>query len=238
MEPLSICLVVRDAAALLPACLASFDGLSPDIVVVVDDRTADDSLSVAARLGARAVTHKFIDFASQKNFALSLSRHDWNLFVDADERLTPALVAEISRVLSHPAADGYFIPRLNYIFGRPIYHTNWDPNSDSHIWLFRKSAAAWSGRVHEEVIISGRAGRLRQPKIHLAYASVEDFISKLNLYTSLESASQNPGLDFFRRYIWHLGFLDGWHGLFLSYLMVIYHLSASVKLWQKKSIPS
>ncbi len=238
MEPLSICLVVRDAASLLPACLASFQDLSSDIVVVVDDRTVDTSLAVASRLATRAVTRKFTDFASQKNFALSLSRHDWNLFVDADERLTPALVSEIRQALSPPDCDAYFIPRLNYIFSRPIYHTNWDPQNDSHIWLFKKSVCTWAGSVHEEVVVQGLAGRLRHPKIHQAYASVEDFISKLNLYTSLETRAKNPLAEFLRRYVWHLGFLDGWHGLFLSYLMVIYHLSARVKLWQKKNISS
>lgn len=234
MEPLSVCLVVRDAAALLPDCLTGIRTLTPDIVIVVDDRTTDDTARIAREVTSQVFTHSFTDFAAQKNFALSQSRTDWNLFLDADERLSPELVAEIKQTLIHPDFAAYSIPRLNYIFKRPIYHTNWDPYSDSHIWLFRKSVSTWVGRVHEEVEVKGRVGRLRHPKIHLAYDSVETFVTKLNHYTSLEISTRSAVWEFIRRYFWHLGFLDGWHGLFLSYLMCIYHLSVNIKLWEKK----
>jgi hypothetical protein len=128
----------------------------------------------------------------------------------------------------------YAIPRQNIIFGQVIQHTNWDPNPI--IRLYDKTKSHWQGPVHEQIITQGPVGRLKSPIIHHNYSSVEEFITRMNRYTSLESQITNPFFDFFRRYVWHAGFLDGWHGLFLSYLMMVYHLTTWIKLWEKKNL--
>lgn len=238
---LTACLIVRDGAKTLTDCLTSLQGLVDEIVIVMDPRTKDESEQIARDFNAKIFTRNFDNFSAQRNYALSKSSGDWILSVDADEQISPGLKLEILQVLKHPKADGYFIPRLNRIFSRDIYYTNWGPQDDTHLWLFMKSKAHWEGIVHEEVVLNGKSARLKNYKLHYSYKTVTEFISKMNQYTSFNSGADFTYMgmwftafkDFFRRFIWHRGFLDGYHGLFLSYLMVIYHLSSYVKAWQK-----
>jgi len=88
-QPLSVVLVVQDAAALLPACLASV--AFADDVVVVDSGSSDGTAECAARHGARVVQRDWMGFGLQKQFAVGQARNDWVLCLDADERVSPEL---------------------------------------------------------------------------------------------------------------------------------------------------
>ncbi|TSC88375.1 MAG: glycosyl transferase family 2 [Microgenomates group bacterium Gr01-1014_16] len=209
MTNLSVAIIAKDRALILPQCLESANKISDDVVIITN---AD---------------HKFINYSDQKNYAVSKCKHDWVFSLDADEWLSPQLIEEIKNL--DFSYDAYLMPRLNYIFGKPIYHSNWEPSSDTHIWLFNKNKSHWSNNVHEEVKVNGKVGKLTNYKIHQNYRTVEEFIAKMNTYTSLESKTTNPFYDFLRRYLWHKGFLDGKHGLFLSYLMMVYHTVTWVK---------
>jgi hypothetical protein len=215
---ISVAIIARNKSEILPACLASAQEISDDVVVVTN------------------VDHKFINYANQKNYATSLCKHTWVFSLDADEIISSDLIQEIKSLdLENSSFAAYKIPRLNIIFGKPILHTNWDPQSDSHIWLFDKTKCSWVGDVHEEIFTKGLVGNLIGHKIHYNYTTVEQFITKLNGYTSLEKGTKNPVYEFLRRYLWHKGYLDGWHGFLLSYLMGFYYLVAFVKQWQKKN---
>lgn len=238
----SVAIVVYNAEKTLGACLQSVADLTDDIVVVVDSRTTDQTRAVAQRYTDRIFSRDFDNFAALKNYAVSLTKHDWVLSMDADERLSAGLVGEIGQAITQTAYAGFFIPRQNVIWGREMSHTNWSSRSDAHVWLFNKTASSWVGTVHEHVQVAGRLGRLSHPKIHHNYATVEQFLDKTNHYTTLEAAIRkfspvllvvHPLWKFIRHYVVYLGFLDGWHGLFASYLMAIYGLTVHVKAWQK-----
>ena len=211
---LSVAIIARNKSDISPNCLASAKSVSNDVVIITN---AD---------------HKFVNYSDQKNYTASKCKHNWVLFLDDDEELSPELISELKTL--DFAFSAYQIPRLNIIFGKAIHHTNWEPMADTHIWLYDKTRSHWENPVHEEVVTSGSVGRLKNYKIHHSYKTVGEFITKANDYTSRETKLTNPFFDFLRRYIWHLGFLDGWHGLFLSYLMIIYHLVS----WVKKSSSS
>ncbi|MEK7090995.1 MAG: glycosyltransferase family 2 protein [Patescibacteria group bacterium] len=207
---ISVSIIAKDKSVILPSCLESVRQVFDDVVIVTN---AD---------------HKFINYADQKNYAASKCKYDWVLSLDADEELSPELIHEL-RTMNHELYAAFKIPRLNIIFGRPMFHTNWEPSADTHIWLYDKTKCKWEGNVHEEVVANGPVGTLRARKIHHSYQTVEEFMDKMNNYTSRETKIVNPLFDFLRRYIWHKGFLDGWHGLFLSYLMAVYHTVTWVK---------
>ena len=215
---ISVAIIATDLTCILPVCLDSAKKLSDDVVIVTNS------------------SHKFVNYSDQKNYTASKCKYNWVLSLDADEELSPELISEIKSLDFKSSA--YLISRLNIIFGRPMLHTNWEPSADTHIWLFDKTKCKWAGVVHEEIITAGRVGTLRGHKIHHSYRSVEEFIDKMNDYTSRETKVTNPFLDFLRRYIWHKGFLDGWHGLFLSYLQAISHVIVWIKLWEKKNLSS
>lgn len=216
---LSVTIIARSRSEIFSQCLRTAGKISDDIVVITNS------------------SHKFVNYSDQKNFAASKCKYDWILSLDDDEWLEDGLIKEINDIKNWDYG-GFLIKRKNIIFGKVMNHTNWEPQADKHIWLYNKKMGKWIGTVHEEVVINGRIGELKFCKIHENYTSVEQFMNKLNVYTSKEIKSVNPVYDFLRRYFWHFGFLDSWHGLFLSYLMMIYHLTVWVKLWQKKNLLS
>ncbi|MEK7101473.1 MAG: glycosyltransferase family 2 protein [Patescibacteria group bacterium] len=215
---ISVAIIATDLACILPVCLDSAKKLSDDVVIVTNS------------------SHKFVNYSDQKNYAASKCKYNWVLSLDADEELSPELIFELKSLDFKFSA--YKIPRLNIIFGKAILHSNWEPSADTHIWLYNKTRGHWENPVHEEVVTTGRVGQLRGTKIHHSYTSIEEFIDKINDYTSREIKAANPFFDFLRRYLWHKGFLDGWHGLFLSYLQAISHVVVWIKLWEKKNLSS
>lgn len=242
---LSVCIIAKDAASTLEKCIASVSDLSDDVVVIVDASSSDNTSEIASKYASNIKIHAFKDFSSQKNYAASIAKYDWVLSLDADEWASLELVKEIQSTLRHPQHSCYRVSRINYIFGKAIRHTNWDPHG--LIRLYNRNLASWIGTIHESIITRGSIGNLTGRIFHTNYLSVDQFFNKLNFYTTQEanyfyqkgklftftSAFFLPLKDFFRRYVWHAGFLDGWHGFFLSLLMVIYHFSTQVKLWQK-----
>jgi glycosyltransferase involved in cell wall biosynthesis len=230
----SVAIIAKNEEREILDCLNSIKMISDDVVVVLDSKSTDKTEQIIKRWGAKIFKHEFENYSQQKNLAAAYCHRDWVLSLDADERVSKKLATEIISLKDNPVVSGYMIPRDNFIFGKRIKYSNWGRNDDTHIWLYRKSKGKWKNEVHEEIEVIGPINKLSGGKLHNNYTSVTQFMEKLNDYTSRETKPQNPLYDFGRRYFWHLGFLDGWHGLFLSYLMLIYHIS----VWVKKNSSS
>jgi glycosyltransferase involved in cell wall biosynthesis len=238
----AVIIIAKDAQNTLAGCLDSVAGLTDDILVVIDDRTVDTTAQIAKDHNAKILQHKFIDFSDQRNWAATMVSHDWVFSLDADEEASPELVTAIKSLPNQPIFAAFNIPRKNIIFSKIINYTNWDPNG--LVRLYDKNRCRWQGVVHESLITSGGIDQLYDPIIHYNYSTVDQFMQKQNTYSTQAAGSQtfsyvrfflDPLVDFVRRYFIHTGFLDGWHGLFLSYLMVIFHLSVWIKVWQKSN---
>src|SRR5689334_902841 len=89
---ISAVVMTKNEAANVPACLAALAWA--DERLVVDSLSSDATVALAEQAGARVVAHPFTDYAAQRNFAQAQAAHDWVLFVDADERVTPELASE------------------------------------------------------------------------------------------------------------------------------------------------
>ena len=218
----------------LPICLDSVKDIA-DEIIVVDSGSTDKTEEIAKKFGAKFVYHQFKSFKDQRNFCDSLATGDWILSTEADVRVPKELASEIVNTINKPKYSAYYIERINYIWGKPIMHTDWGPHDDNHIWLYKKGTGSWQSEVHEAYVIKSPAGQLKNRLIHHNYDTVSEFIDKLNSYTDLAArngSSNNDSsclYDFFKRYFYKLGFLDGYHGLFLSYLMGVYHLTLNTK---------
>lgn len=229
-------------------CLESLKGLT-DEIILVDSGSKDKTVEIAKKYRAKVYERHFDNYANQKNFAQQKASGNWILSVDADEEISPDLSGEIKSVLKNPGHAAYMIPRKNIILGKFIKHTRWDPDLDRHIWLWKKGTGVWEGEVHEEVVVKGTVGDLRNPKIHTQYERVSDFFTMMNRYSEFEARGlqrKHASFSFFRlvldpvynfgvRFFYRLGFLDGWRGFVLSYLMAIYHLILWIKVWQKNT---
>lgn len=238
---LAAIVLTRNEEKHLPACLRSL-AWAPERIVF-DSFSTDQTVALARAGGARVVQRAFDNYAGQRQAALAATAAEWVLFVDADERATPELAAEIARVLDRPA-PGWWIPRDNYIFGRLTRHAGWYP--DYQLRLLRRALAHYDPArpVHELVVLDSPtpAGRLEHALIHLNYETVPEFIDKQRAYARYDAGQLwrsgararprnfllQPARQFYWRWITLRGWRAGWHGLRLSLLMAYFE-------WQKYS---
>lgn len=160
-------------------------------VVVLDSLSDDRTVEIAKGLGANVVQRRFDNFASQKNWILDTYpfRHDWIFFIDADERLTQELAAELRELFTGkeaPNVDGYYVGRMNYFMGRWIRHGGYYPNWN--LRLFKRRLGRYENRiVHEHVILNGSSEYLRNPLRHDDYKGLERYFDRHNVYSSMEA---------------------------------------------------
>ncbi len=243
----SVCgaVIARDAERTIARCLRSL-AWADSLLVVLDDRTTDDTCGIASRLGAMVEKRTFADFARQRNAALDLIECEWVLFADADEVVTPELAAEVRAVTADSARTeaGYWIPRKNIIFGRWIRHAGWSP--DYQLRLLRRDRARYREDriVHELVELQGEAGYLSNPFIHYNYTTFGEFIDRQRRYASLEAANRyhrglrarphnyllQPWREFWRRYVLLDGYKEGLLGLVLSVTLAYYEFKTYVEM--------
>ncbi len=209
-----------------------------DEVLVFDSFSTDNTILLAQEAGTRVLQHAFKNYADQRNAALAsvTDSSDWVLFVDADERLTPALAAEVRSVLEKSEYAGWRIPRHNYIFGRLTRGAGWFPDYQTRLLRVGKSRYDPERQVHELVLLDGELGTLKEPFIHYNYESIAQFHAKQRRYSDYDARMlyesgvrpkpQNYLLQPWRQFWWRFwtlkGFKDGLHGLRLSLLLALY----------------
>ena len=148
----------RDEEHNIVECLASV-AWADERVVFLDDRTVDRTAELARQAGARVIAHQFEDFAQFHNDAMTRVEADWILFVDADERATPELAAEVRQLIAEDRDPVlWWVPRHNIIFGRLTKGAGWYPDYQAR--LLRQGHARWERAVHEVAITDGPEGYL------------------------------------------------------------------------------
>jgi glycosyltransferase involved in cell wall biosynthesis len=217
----------------IAACLR---GLAwADEVMVLDGGSRDRTVAAAEAAGARIERRPFDDFGHQRQAALERARADWVLFVDADERVSAGLAAEVRAAAASGLAAGYWVPRRNYIWGRWIRGGGWFP--DAQLRLLRRDRARYDsgGLVHEVAEVDGRLGELRCALVHYNYETVGQFLRKQRRYARLDARARvgagqqgkvkrlvsMPARELWRRYVQLDGRRDGLHGATLAVLTAL-----------------
>ena len=228
MTKLAVIVITKNEARNIQACLQSV-GFANQIVVL-DSGSTDGTADLAKSMGAELnQSPDWPGFGIQKNRALAFVRCDWVLSIDADERITPELRAEIQAVLYKPKFDVYSFPRLSSYCGQYMRHSGWHPDRVTR--LFKRGSASFSDDlVHEKLITQQAVGQLRAHMLHESFTSFEAVLDKANRYSTAgaqhlfqqgkkASISQAIGHGlwaFFRTYVLRRGFLDGRMGLLLA----------------------
>ena len=183
--PVSAIVPTRDEERNIAACLRSLDWL--DEVVVFDSHSTDRTAEIARAMGATVVQRVFDDFSTHKNWALDHLdlRHDWVLFVDADERATSGLAGEVRAVVERPdALNGYHVARAYWFQGRRMRSMYPDWN----LRLIRRGKGRYEDRiVHEHMVVDGPAGWLKHPLEHRDDKGIERWLDRHNHYSSMEA---------------------------------------------------
>ncbi len=172
-ETISAAIIAYNEEVDLPACLERLSWCD-EIVVVVDDKTTDDTPSVARKYTEKVFVRPWPGWSAQKNFAFEQCTGNWILSVDADERVPAQLREEILRVIRRgDAAAGYFVPRRNIWFGQWLRHGGWYP--DYTLRLFRKGWGTCRYRVHERIEVNGSTGILKTPLDHYNIRRIDEY---------------------------------------------------------------
>lgn len=230
-------------------CLASVDWCGE--LVVVDSGSADRTVEIARAAGARVIERGWPGHVAQKQFALEQAQGDWVFSLDADERCTPELRAEIERVTGadasapEAACAGFEMRRIAFHLGRWIRHGGWYP--DWKLRLVRRGRAHIGGRnPHDRMITDGPVGRLDADLLHFAFRDFAAQIRTIQSYTdimaaelfragkrfSLPRAVLHSFFKFVGCYLWKSGWRDGWPGFVIAAASAFAVFARYVKLWE------
>lgn len=229
----------------IEACIRSVSFASE--VVVIDDFSTDRTREIAESLGARVVQRALAgDWGAQQTFAVEQAREDWLFFLDADERVTPALAKKIEElVAADDRSKAYCCARLSYFWGQPLRHGGWFP--DYVVRLMPVKGTYVTGYVHQK--IHHECTEVKLPRelylVHYPYRDWEHHLAKMNPYTTLAAKKMveagkkphfwniilHPFWASFRMYVLRAGFLDGKVGFILAVFHYFYTMEKYVKLY-------
>jgi glycosyltransferase involved in cell wall biosynthesis len=254
---LSVILITHNESRNVLGCLRSV--AFADEWIVVDSGSTDYTREIAQSFGAQVVkTDDWPGFGAQKNRALALARGRWVLSIDADERVSEELAAQVNAAIRtgdvHLATTsaaqaqrgpvGYELSRLSSFCGQWMKHGDWYP--DRVLRLFRREAGRFTDDgVHERLVVQGEVARLSGHLLHETMPSLDSAIDKMNRYSSgraldlvragrrggLASALAHASWAFVRGYLLKRGFLDGRLGLVLALHVAQGTYYRYVKMW-------
>ena len=245
-EKLTVIIPCKNERENIRACLASVHDIADEILVA--DSGSDDATPQIAQAccHCRVIKREYRTSGDFKNWAIPQASHEWVLLVDADERVTKKLAAEIKKVLNSPTKkDGYWIYRDNHFMGHKIHYGGY--NHDRVLRLFRRDISRYEGPSdHGEVVVRGnQVGVLKSRMLHYSFWSYDQFFSKFHRYTTLQARQWHeegrktnlfqlffrPVSRFLRDYFLLLGILDGRIGLQLSTMAAFYTFTKQARLW-------
>ncbi|HVR50105.1 MAG TPA: glycosyltransferase family 2 protein [Pseudorhodoferax sp.] len=224
---LSVIIAAKNEARNIADCVrsASF----ADEILVLDSGSTDATAALAAAQGARVVATDWPGYGPQQQRGIAMARCDWVLSLDADERISPALQAEIRAAMASGSADGFRLPRLSSFCGKFIHHSGWRP--DYTLRLVRREKAGFTAHLlHAHMTVDGTRQDLQHDLVHYSYHDLDDVLEKLNRYSTVGARDMHArgkkgsfgsaivhGLwAFVRTYVLRRGFLDGRMGFMLS----------------------
>jgi hypothetical protein len=158
--------------------------------VVVDGGSRDATVAIARAAGARVVEHPWAGFAAQRNVALDQATSDWILEVDADERVGPALAAELVAFLADPPT-GYdlgAVPRRNRFLGRVLGPSARYPEYMYRVFRRGTHRHDEARQVHEGVSAHGPVWPFTGDLVHELAGSWREALADRWRYARLEAA--------------------------------------------------
>ena len=197
---ISVLILTKDEERDLPAALASVAW--SDDIHVFDSHSTDATVDIARAAGAHVHSRVFDDYATHRNAAFALDfKHPWLFLLDADERPTPELSAEMRRVVREAPANtaGFRLRRRDFLFGTWLKHAQISPY---YIRLVRPERAIYTRAINEVLVVDGPVAELVHPLDHYPFSKgIAHWIAKHNTYSTMEAelivrqqGLQNPSL--------------------------------------------
>lgn len=172
----------------LPRCLGALSWC--DDVVVLDSGSTDRTMDVARQTGARVFDRKFDDFAGQRNFGLESIAfgHRWVLHIDADEVVTPELVAAMEHALANTSYIAFRMPSKTIFQGRWLKHAGMYPVYQVRLTKVGSFRFRQVGHGQKEDASADSIGMIGEPYLHFAFSKgLHDWFDKHNRYSTQEA---------------------------------------------------
>lgn len=246
---LSIIIITKNEEEVIEDCIKSAKPVA-DEIIMVDDYSDDKTVEIAKKLGAKIVQNRFVDFAAQRNFAMSLAKNNWVLFLDADERLTPEFIKELKSIINRErlksdTIGGYFIKRKTYYYGR-----DWGFSDKVQRLFYKPNFLEWKGQLHETPYIKGEYSEINSPILHFTHRNLSQMVKKTNNWSEYEASlrlkAHHPKMNvfrfgrimltgFFRSYIKEKGYKNGTEGVIEAIYQAFSMFITYAKLWEKQN---
>lgn len=227
MDKISVTILTKNSQQYLKEvlkALAAFDEL-----VIYDTGSTDETLNIASEFPNVKILHgTLVGFGPTHNIASAAAKNDWILSIDSDEIVSEPMASVLASLDLNPRAV-YSFPRHNYFNGKFIKYCGWYP--DRQFRLYNRTKTHFSdAQVHEAILTEGlQKIDLKAPLLHYSYASIADFLSKMQSYStlfakqyaghrqsSLPKAILHGFFAFFKSYFVKSGFLAGYEGFVIS----------------------
>jgi len=223
-----------------------------DEIIVVDSDSKDKTTEIARQFTDKVFNHEFRGYKDKHEFADAQTSGDWIFWIDADERVTPELLAsieELKKRAPEDLPDGFRIARRTWYLDRWIKHSGWYP--DYQMRFYRKSASFWDGvSPHETARVKGKIEILDGELLHYTKRNLSEHHRVADSYTTLaaEFHFKNgrtvgaaglffyPIAAFFRTFLFKKGFLDGVPGLIIAMQTAYSVFLKYAKLWELNNI--
>jgi len=246
--PISIVMIAKNESRQMAEALNTAKGWA-DEIVVVDDESTDNTREIAGQFTDKIFTRKMDLEGPQRNFAASKAKNDWVMILDCDERITDELKVEIEGILKNwdQKTVAYWVPQISYLGHYHLKHGGW---ANPHVRLYNRKHFRFK-EIPQDLVHPGletdegfTGAVCKGHLIHYNFASVEDYIRKINRQTTLEAlkwhiSKKKMGTGraiwrmvdrFFRRFIGKGGWKDGYYGFVAAVCSGFYEFAAYSKL--------
>ena len=196
MNPgVSILVLTLNEASNISTCLESVSLF--DDVVVLDSHSSDATCEIARSRGAKVVQRRFDNWAAHQNWAMEniTFQNDWVFYLDADERMTPELQAEIFAISKDRSRRevAYDCGRRNIFMGKWIRHAM-PPGMIMR--FFRPECVRFERLVNPVPVIDGTHGYLSEMFDHYNFSKgLTEWFDKHNRYSLFEAMEGMKILD-------------------------------------------
>jgi glycosyltransferase involved in cell wall biosynthesis len=242
-KKISVVIITLNEEKIISKCLAKLK--FADEIIVIDSGSKDKTVEICEKFGALVFYNKFEGYGLQKQFAVSKTKNDWVLALDADEILTDELIYEIPKAINESKEDieAYLIKR-QHVFLNKKFKYGYESRR-YFLRLFDKTKGNFNSNVvHEKVSVFGKTQKLKGSFLHYSYESLEDYFTKFNSYTSLYAKSKSKKnkkysfieivlktiFVFLKIYVLDLNFLNGTEGFFWAYYSSVYTMTKCLKV--------
>jgi glycosyltransferase involved in cell wall biosynthesis len=226
----SAVIIAKNESRTIASCIHALQHLTNDVVVVLDDRSSDETELIALSLGCKVYKKEWEGYSVNKNYGVDKAQNDWIFCLDADEVMDEKLIESLIG-LDPDISKVYEMNIQTYFADYAVKYCGWFP--DWNIRLFNKKVMRWNSNfVHEKLESAYELKNERIPGFikHFSFEDEQHMKKKFRDYARLRAGEWiksgkkpklikrlfGPYFRFFRTYVLKLGVLDGKYGFIIA----------------------